>query len=114
MFSYHRLPPVASEQLCAGDYFAIFETNRFGPLNRHSYLFFDPVDMLQFAGPGNPHDFFDQLEDHAHDYFLAGFMSYELGYLFESCLPRDIMPSRLSSSRRTHPQRAIRSPTCGR
>ena len=65
------------------DYFFWFETNKIDDENFRSLYFFDPVKIIKLDNPENLKDFFQELEDLAKKYYVAGFFSYELGYFLE-------------------------------
>ena len=57
----------------------------------------DPVDILIADDPGNIDDIFAKLTQyHQEGYFIAGYLSYDLGYVFE-----DALSHRLASKRPT-------------
>lgn len=65
------------------DNFFWFETNKFDKENYRSYYFFDPVKIIKLVNPEAINEFFQDLEDLTKKYYVAGFFSYELGYLLE-------------------------------
>lgn len=65
------------------DYYFCFETNKLDKENHHSYYFFKPIKILQLTEKKDLNDFFTELSTLSKKYYLAGFFSYELGYLFE-------------------------------
>jgi len=60
-----------------------FETNRCDNENYLSYYFFNPVKTIKLVHPQGLNNFFKELENLTKKYYVAGFFSYELGYLFE-------------------------------
>ena len=60
-----------------------FETGKIDKENFLSWYFNDPVDVLTLQDPSNLGSFFQSLKKASEKYYLAGFFSYELGYLFE-------------------------------
>lgn len=61
-----------------------FETTCGDASNAESLLFTDPVEILTLSFTDNPEEFFRKLEHRlAQGYSLAGWMSYEAGYLLE-------------------------------
>ena len=60
-----------------------FETGKCDQENFKSYYFNDPIDSLILTDPDKLGPFFQSLEKLSKKYYLAGFFSYELGYLFE-------------------------------
>lgn len=60
-----------------------FETNKYDNLNYLSYYFFNPVKIIKLIHPDQLNLFFAELENLTKKYYVAGFLSYELGYLFE-------------------------------
>lgn len=68
--------------------FVLLETNRLDAENHRSYLFTDPVDQIEIRSAEDLHSAFTRIENYAHTHYLAGFVSYELGYLWEEFLPK--------------------------
>ncbi len=60
-----------------------FETGKCDKENYLSFYFHDPVKILTLTQPKKLQQFFNQIEELSQKYYLAGFFSYELGYLFE-------------------------------
>ena len=60
-----------------------FETNKFDKENFLSFYFFNPVKIIKLVSPDKLIQFFHSLESLTKKYYVAGFFSYELGYLFE-------------------------------
>ena len=55
----------------------------------------DPVDILIADDPGDIDDIFAKLTQyHQEGYFIAGYLSYDLGYLFEDALSHRLAPKR--------------------
>ncbi|MDX1775133.1 MAG: aminodeoxychorismate synthase component I [Desulfobulbales bacterium] len=79
--------------LCGNDSFAFFESIRVTPENHLSYLFLDPVTRLVCNLTDDPANFFSRAEEKlAQGYFLAGYLSYEFGYLLEPILAKSFKP----------------------
>ena len=79
--------------LAGKDSFVFLESTRVTPENHHSYLFIDPVDRLVFAPQDNPAAFLRKVQEkQAQGYFLAGYLSYEFGYLLEPTLAESFRP----------------------
>ncbi len=47
MLRYHRLPRLNCEFIEKKDYFLLFETGLFDKENFLSYIFFDPLDVIE-------------------------------------------------------------------
>jgi para-aminobenzoate synthetase / 4-amino-4-deoxychorismate lyase len=63
----------------------LLETSRFDPSNRRSFLFLKPVQILSAAKLDEVPALFEQLEEAlSRGFHLAGFVSYECGYHFQS------------------------------
>ncbi|MBA3053052.1 MAG: aminodeoxychorismate synthase component I [Candidatus Omnitrophica bacterium] len=62
-----------------------FETLLPGGGEGKSYYFRDPESVLELKDPSKAEDFFKFLEKLAEKYYVAGFISYELGYALEKC-----------------------------
>ncbi|MFH1958509.1 MAG: aminodeoxychorismate synthase component I [bacterium] len=65
------------------NFFAWFETNRRDSENFRSYYFREPAEVIELTRKEDAGKFFRKLDKLGEKYFLAGFFSYELGYLFE-------------------------------
>ncbi len=63
--------------------FIWFETNKIDKENYLSYYFLKPVKILKLTEPEKLKKFFAEIERLSKKCYLAGFFSYELGYLFE-------------------------------
>ncbi|MDY6968936.1 MAG: aminodeoxychorismate synthase component I [Spirochaetota bacterium] len=63
--------------------FFFFETNRYDKDNYRSYYFTNPIKTIRLVHPEDLNNFFDELEDLTKRYYVAGFFSYELGFLLE-------------------------------
>jgi para-aminobenzoate synthetase/4-amino-4-deoxychorismate lyase len=74
--------------LYARDFLVLLETNRFGGENRRSYLFHDPVEVLEAHACDDVPKVFDAIEKYAKDNYIAGYLKYELGYCLEDRLRR--------------------------
>jgi len=73
------------------DSFAFFETTRVTAEQTSSLLFLDPVGRLTCHGADDPILFFQQAEEYLQKgFYLAGWLSYEFGYLLEPALAAQI------------------------
>ncbi len=73
------------------DSFAFFETTRVTKEQATSLLFRDPVGWLVCHGEDDPALFFKQAKEYLKKgYYLAGWLSYEFGYLLEPALSGQI------------------------
>ena len=71
----------------------LLETSRFDAENRNSYLFLNPLRILTANSPTELASLFEQIEEAlAENLFLAGFLSYEAGYVLQN-LPSTHAPS---------------------
>jgi para-aminobenzoate synthetase/4-amino-4-deoxychorismate lyase len=62
----------------------LLETSRFDPQNRHSYLFLNPAEVFQANTATDLDALFDWIESsRRRGLHLAGYLSYECGYLLE-------------------------------
>ncbi len=76
-----------------GDEYVFLDTARSGEENRYSYLFVRPRYRLEFLAGESPAGFIAELERHlASGTYLAGWMSYEFGYLLEPRLKSLVPP----------------------
>jgi para-aminobenzoate synthetase/4-amino-4-deoxychorismate lyase len=74
----------------------LMETSRFDAENRRSYLFLNPVQILSVSKLGDIPGLFRQLEEAlAAGFHVAGFVSYECGYHFQSLENISMAPSEL-------------------
>ncbi len=76
--------------------YVFLDTARSDARNRHSYLFVQPLERIDFRGGDDPALFVSRMEEVlATGSYLAGWMSYEFGYLLESrlvdLLPQDLL-----------------------
>ncbi len=77
--SFHPLPALHSSFLEGRECFVILETNRFDDRNRHSYLFFDPLEILESRLPEEIPSLLERLDGWSDSSFAAGFLTYEAG-----------------------------------
>lgn len=61
--------------------------------NRYSYLFCDPIKILKTNNYTEVHKLLKEIDDLANDYWLAGYVSYEIAYGLEERLYKSIQPS---------------------
>ncbi len=83
MTNRYPLPELDREAIFKNPYFFLFETTKFDPVNRKSYIFTDPVDILTVDRFDKITEVFSKIELYAEDHYIAGYFSYELGYNFE-------------------------------
>ena len=63
----------------------LLETSRFDAENRNSYLFLNPLHILTANSPAELPNLFQQIEEAlAKNLFVAGFLSYEAGYVLQN------------------------------
>ena len=86
MHHYSKLPPLNFDYLLERQPFVLLETNKFSPENRFSYLFSDPIQILRADVSAEIPAVFEQIDRLSQEHFLAGFLSFELGYAFEKKL----------------------------
>ncbi len=68
------------------DHLVLLETNRFDDENRRSYLFYEPVDILEARTCGDVGGLLEAIGKYSKDHYIAGYLSYELGYCLEDRL----------------------------
>ncbi len=70
------------------------DTNRCDMSNSKSYLFSDPVKEIICYEKKNVKKCFEEIERLSEEYFVAGYMSYELGFILENmpCQEKRDMP----------------------
>ena len=84
MVRYFPLPPINSDFLSKSDTFILFETVKCDKENYKSYLFLDPVELINIQKYDDINIAFNKIEKLSKKYFLAGLFSYELGYLLDN------------------------------
>ncbi len=77
------LPEINQDVIKRQGYFFLFETGLFNKDNRTSYIFIKPVDIIRIYSYKEVPDAFRKIEEYSKSYYLTGYFSYELGYLFE-------------------------------
>lgn len=70
--------------------FFFFETNLEDNENLYSYYFFNPLDIFILDNYKNIPEFFKKVEKYSKKYYLAGFLSFELGYTIEEALNKKL------------------------
>ncbi|MCM8795849.1 MAG: aminodeoxychorismate synthase component I [Candidatus Omnitrophica bacterium] len=83
---YYRLPVINSDYLKDYDYFLLFETSLCDESNFTSYIFIHPFKIIRINRYQDVERTFQEIEEYAKDYYLAGYFAYELGYYFEKNL----------------------------
>ncbi len=76
-------------------YFLLFETGKPDGIPQRSYLFTDPIDIIHIARYEDIPKAFNKIEKLSAKYYIAGYLSYELGYYFEEkfdSLPKPATP----------------------
>ncbi len=63
--------------------FVWLESAKFDSENFKSYYFFNPIKKIMLNSKTELNKFFDEVEFYTRKYYLAGFMSYELGYFLD-------------------------------
>ena len=75
------------------DSFVFLESTRVNSENHRSYLFTDPVDRLIFFPEDDPGSFLRKAQEKQEQgFYLAGYLSYEFGYLLEPSLAASFQP----------------------
>lgn len=83
------LPLISSDFINQKRYFLLFETKLYDSRNYMSYLFFDPVDIIEARSFKEVERVFREIEQSSKKFYLAGYFAYELGYYFEKGLFKD-------------------------
>jgi len=79
--------------LAGKESFVFLESTRVTPENHLSYLFCEPLQRLVCAPDDDPGIFFSKAQEKLDQgFFLAGYISYEFGYLLEPILARSFVP----------------------
>ncbi|MBE9520314.1 MAG: hypothetical protein IME97_04225, partial [Proteobacteria bacterium] len=74
-------------QLADVDSYVFLESTKVTPENHQSLLFVEPLERLIFNPDDDPARFFQQAQNRLDQgFFLAGYISYEFGYLLEPSL----------------------------
>ena len=74
----------------------LLETSRIDSENKHNYLFRDPIQILSASTLDELPGLFQQLETALNNgFYVAGYVSYECGYHFQSLAPVSLAPSEL-------------------
>jgi para-aminobenzoate synthetase / 4-amino-4-deoxychorismate lyase len=81
------------KELIKKNNFFFFETNKFDRENYRSYYFINPVKILRLDNPELIIDFFNEFDELIKKYYVAGFFSYELGYILEEAFKNRTMSS---------------------
>ncbi len=84
MDTFARLPALNFELLDRCGNFVLLESNRLEDGNCFSYLFTDPVEILQIVEYESVPEFFEKVEKLSEKFYLAGFLTYELGNYFNT------------------------------
>ena len=91
-FSDKALQSLLSE-LAGKEDFVFLESTRVTAENHRSYLFLDPIEKLTCRQDDDPAAFLDRVQERQQQgLYLAGYLSYELGYLLEPCLAGSFRP----------------------
>jgi len=85
LVTWKQLPPYFHSIVAGRANSVLLQTSRFDPVNSRSILFCDPVRMLTASELDEIPDLFRQIEQAlAEGLHVAGYLSYECGYHFES------------------------------
>ena len=70
------------------------DTNRYDMSNSKSYFLADPVKEIICYEKKDVKRYFEEIERLSEEYFVAGYMSYELGFILENmpCLKKRNIP----------------------
>jgi len=83
---YFELPFIAPEFIDRKELFFLFESSLTNNANYMSYIFYDPISIIEIYNYDDIDNAFELIEKNSKQYYLAGFFSYELGYYFEQCI----------------------------
>ncbi|MFI5252828.1 MAG: aminodeoxychorismate synthase component I [Bacteroidota bacterium] len=82
---YNDLPAHCSEFLLKHDNLVLLETLKYDDDNYRSFIFTEPVEVLQIFSPEEFPGLIKSIEDYRkNNYFAAGYFGYECGYHFEN------------------------------
>ncbi|MBN1521996.1 MAG: hypothetical protein JW928_05630, partial [Candidatus Aureabacteria bacterium] len=82
MKTYFSLPCLNENFLSKEEHVFLFETVRCDRENFKSYLFSQPKEIICVEKEQDVPSAFEKIESFSKKAFLAGFLSYELGYFF--------------------------------
>jgi len=81
------------------DSYVFLESTKVTPENHQSLLFLEPREHLIYRPDNDPAMFFKQAQDRLDQgFFLAGYISYEFGYLLEPSLESSLQKRPITSS----------------
>jgi para-aminobenzoate synthetase/4-amino-4-deoxychorismate lyase len=80
---FHPLPKISAQAIESQDYFLLFETILCSGEEHTSYIFTNPFDIIKVHDYKAVEGAFKKIEKYSKTRYLAGYFSYELGYLFE-------------------------------
>lgn len=73
--------------------YVLLETTKVNDQEKQTFLFLNPLERLIYNGEEPASTFFSMMKKHLDNgYYLAGWMSYEFGYLLEKVLHRHFVP----------------------
>ncbi len=78
-----ELPPLNHDFINSQDCFLLFESSLIDENSYKSYIFFDPLLILECKKISSLNNIFSQIEKLSRDYYLAGYISYEAGFFFQ-------------------------------
>jgi len=81
---YNDLPYFNKQYIDQLSFFFLFETNYFDSNNYKSYIFLNPFEILQTTEPNKLFSTLKRFDEFSKQYYLAGFFSYEAGYVFQN------------------------------
>ena len=80
---YYPLPEISGRFVRTQEYIFLFETGLPNGTDSRSYIFSDPSDILVIRNARDIYKVFSKIQSCAKHYYIAGYISYELGYCLE-------------------------------
>ena len=81
-----QLPLLDSAKIQQESFFLLFETSLVNEENYKSYIFTNPVDIIRIDDINDVPAAYDRIDDYAQKHYIAGFFTYESGYIFEKSI----------------------------
>ncbi len=86
MIKHVPLPLLDSVIIQQESFFLLFESSLVDEENYKSYIFTNPVDIIRIDDINDVPAAYDQIDDYAQEHYIAGFFTYESGYIFEKSI----------------------------
>jgi len=80
---FHKLPALNQSYINKQNYFFLFESNLCDKNNHLSYVFSKPIDIIKARNFEEVESAFKKIQSYSKNYYIAGYLAYELGYYFQ-------------------------------